>query len=357
MKDNHLNFEEEFHEGDRKAGRKERKRAQLADRSKYKKTDQKKKQEVLVEGQRGRVLAIFAEGIIVDDGSKSYLCSLRGRLKKERTIQKNLIIVGDWVRFIPVGDEGAITYVEERSSILARADNLSRKKRQLIAVNIDQVFITCSVVSPPLKPFLIDRYIIAALKGKMQPVIVINKIDLLKDNEEEKILFEKVIETYRLLEIPVIMVSAETEEGLSEIKEYMHHKASVFSGQSGVGKSSLINKLLGSELRVGEVVSKTLKGSHTTTTAHLLPLKEGGFCIDTPGIKSFGIWQLEREDLRLYFQELDKISSECHYPNCTHLHEPLCAVIKSLETHKISPLRYSSYCALMEELNQEHRKR
>lgn len=373
--EDHFGYEEDFHGKDRKADRKERKIVTARDRSKYKKSDQdqiKKRQNLLPQEEmghlkRGRVLAITPEGVVVESEEQLFTCHLKGALKKEFGRMKNLVAVGDWVRILPSGaDEGVIALVEERYSILSRADNLSRLKEQLIAVNIDQVLITASVLLPPLKPFLIDRYIIAAQKGHMEPLLVINKIDLLEappalfDSDtfaEEKKLYKECLKTYRDLGIPLFPVSSTTGEGIEDLKKAMHNKTSVFSGQSGVGKSSLINLVTGSSIRIGKVVERTSKGSHTTTTTHLLPIEGGGFCIDTPGIKSFGIWDLQKEEVQAYFSEIQEKSSLCRYPDCSHREEPDCAVKNAVENGEISSLRFASYCALMESVQEKHRHR
>lgn len=369
--DDFYQMEEEFYSKDRKAGRKERKIASSKDRSKYKKTDQDqlKKQTVVHDESlpRGRVLAIAPEGIIIDHQGEELICTLKGSLKQERNRAKNLIAVGDFVRYQDKGSgQGTIDSIEERHSFLSRADNLSRNKEQLIAVNIDQVLITCSVVQPMLKPPLVDRYIIAAFKGNMRPLIVINKVDLLDqppetlseiDLEVEKEIYHLFCQAYAALNIPVISVSSETGQGIDLLRQAMQGKTSVFSGQSGVGKSSLINLVTGTQMKTGSVVQKTGKGSHTTTTTHLVPLECGGFCIDTPGIRSFGIWDLKKEEIVAYFPEINDLSSQCRYPDCSHITEPECAVQKALEDEKISALRFESYCALMTSVSQQHRLR
>lgn len=357
MSNKHFDAEDAFLDKDKKESRKERRILSLKDRSKYKKTDQEKQKKSLPKGDNfkiGRVLAIMADGILVDLEDKFYTCVLRGSLKKDKAKIKNLIAVGDFVQFIPYPDlTGSIVHVEERYSILSRAENLHNRKQQLIAVNIDQVLITVSVVIPPLKSNLIDRYIIAALKGNMTPLIVINKIDLLEDAPEEKALFEEILAVYQKLPVAVFPVSTKTQEGIPALKQAMQGKSSVFSGQSGAGKTSLINAITGSAMRIGEVISKTRKGSHTTTSTLLLPIEGGGFCVDTPGIKSFGMWNLEPEEVKHFFVEIAEFGKKCKFPDCSHTHEPECAVQKAIEKGEISFLRFESYCALIKSLDEK----
>lgn len=355
MAKDEFDWEEETHAKDSKQFRKERKRLSQKDRSKYKKTDlDKRKNKPIAEPKsgllRGQVLGISPEGILVDSEGKLYTCSLKGSLKKEQMRIKNLLAVGDFVQFEPSpSNEGSIALVEERRSILSRAEHLKRRKEQLIAVNIDQVLITVSVTLPSLKPALIDRYIIAARCGNMEPILVINKIDLLDQcSPSEKELYQKILLLYPSLGIACFPVSVKTGEGLEELKKAMNGKSSVFSGQSGSGKSSLINALLGSNLRVGEVIDRTRKGSHTTTSTLLLPLEEGGFCIDTPGIRSFGLWDLTPAEIQKYFSEIVDFAAECRFNTCTHQSEPDCAVKKAVQEGKISPLRFESYLTLID---------
>ena len=276
--DTFLQYEEDYHGNDRKLSRMERKIAIKQDRSRYKKTDQDqlKKKEVPLEplsptARKGRVLAVYPDEIIVSFEEELFRCELKGSLKKGKQTVKNLVTIGDFVFFEEREEKtGLIVRVEPRHSVLSRADNLLRRKEQLIAANIDQVIITSSVSFPVFKPSLLDRYIIAAKKGNMQPIIVVNKLDLLEDEEEEELLF-LAEEAYKDLSIPFFKVSTVTGEGLDALKKQMADKTTVFSGQSGTGKSSLINKILGENLKTGEVIEKTLKGAHTTTSAKLIP--------------------------------------------------------------------------------------
>lgn len=359
--DKHLRYEEDYFTNDRKESRMERKIARAKDRSKYKKTDRKDKKAPPPTDpnlKRGLVIAIVPDGFLVSIDDHELLCALKGSLKKDKTKHKNLVAVGDFVR-VDVKEQGlgSIVYVEEQFSYLSRADNISRRKQQLIAVNLDQVFIVVSVVSPKLKPTLVDRYIIAALKGNMKPIILVNKLDLFKNPppeiesefvEEEKILLEEFTKGYESIQVPMLRISAETGDGIDILRAHMKDCTSVFSGQSGVGKSSILNTMIGTDLRIGDVVSKTQKGSHTTSAAHLIPLECGGFCIDTPGIKSFGLFDLQTEELSQFFPEFGEYSHECKFPNCTHLHEPDCAVREAVEAGTLSKLRYESYQTLYE---------
>lgn len=363
--------EEEYFGDERKSSKAERKRIIAKDRSKYKKTDKKKREQQVQplspneNLERGRVLSVASQGINVQCGEEIILCTLRGILKKDKTQFKNLITVGDFVFFEKSANgHGLIAQVEPRRTVLSRAENLSRRKEQLIAANIDQVIIVVSVISPPLKPPLVDRYIIATQKGGMEPIVVVNKIDLLDAPtvdpnflEQEKQLYNEFVKAYQDAGIPVLPISVDSGKGIENLKLIMKDKASVFSGQSGVGKSSLINMVTGKNLRIGGMVDKTNKGTHTTTMAQLLSLEGGGWCIDTPGIKSFGVWDLDKEEVKQYFLEIFECGRECRYPDCAHLTEDSCAVIKAVEEGKISLLRYNSYAALMESIAQAHFRR
>jgi ribosome biogenesis GTPase / thiamine phosphate phosphatase len=315
--------------------------------------------------KEGRVTAIRGQGIIVDCDGESYTCVLRGSIKNNKKAFKNLIVVGDRVFFSLVTDgEGAISFITPRKSVLSRADNLSRNKQHFIASNVDQVLITVSIITPLLKPSLIDRYLIAASKGNLNAVVVINKADLIEDGiaegsvEADQLeLCSKVQRLYEELGIPCIFTSITTKKNMEKLVECMQNKTSVFSGQSGVGKSSLINTVTGTSIETRCTVEKTRKGSHTTTAATLVPLIFGGWCVDTPGIKSFGIWELTPEDLINHFTEIREFGRGCRFQPCSHIHEPECCVQEALENNEIAPFRFQSYTTLLNEINAEHKKR
>lgn len=319
----------------------ERKIARKTDRSKYKKTDQdkRKKQETKENLLRGRIVAVLPEEIIVFHEESLLICTLKGRLKQERQRVKNLVVVGDFVWF---EKEGGIVSVEERSTLLSRRASHGSRKEQIIASNIDCVLITASIKHPPLAPEVIDRYIIAAEKGHLEPVIVINKADLGEA--------EEIVKLYRELGYTVLCVSAETGLGIEKLKQAMKDKSSLFAGESGVGKSSLINAVADLELPTKEVATKTQKGVHTTTGAKLIPLPFGGWCVDSAGIQSFGLWDLHKDDLVHHFPEIFEKGRECKYGDCAHASEPGCMVLKAVESGQISKLRYHSFRKLWGEL-------
>ncbi len=327
----------------RREQRSERKYYQQKDRSKFKKTDQGKDEQVKLpeNGEKGRVIAISTGAILVKLENRVISSSLKGSLKLETTRNKNLVTVGD---FVWIDERGQIAAVDPRYSCLSRADTLHHRKQHLIAANIDQVLIVASVEDPSLKPSLIDRFIIATEKGGMKPVILINKIDLAKDMA----LLDELEKIYTSLGIPFIKLSALLKIGLDSLKEIVKGKASVFSGQSGVGKTSLINDLTGKNRKVGDIVQKTKKGSHTTTYAELISIGEDAFCIDTPGIKSFALWDITREELTAYFSDLQEFAIHCKFNPCSHTHEPGCAVKDAVTSGLVSPIRYSSYISILE---------
>lgn len=347
----HFDSEEDFHAKDRKQFRKERRQLQESDRSKFKKTNlvQKPVLEIPEGALKGRVTAVTGEGIWVDSSNATILCTLKGLLKKEKMHAKNLVAVGDYVWFEPQGqDRGSIVHIEERRSILARADVTGRKE-QLIAVNVDQVFIVVSVVEPVLKPALVDRYLIAAHKGNLQPIIVVNKIDLLADSEDETERYKEFLAAYEPLGVPILTLSSIEGQGLEAFKFLMKDRTSVVAGQSGVGKSTLLNAAFDFQLKTGDLTMKTFKGAHTTTKAELIALPEGGYCIDTPGVRSFGLWQLDRAEVGIHFKEIANLACGCHFADCTHVFEPKCAVLDALKQGLLPLIRYESYCSLLDE--------
>lgn len=297
----------------------------------------------------GRVLSILSGSYSVQCEDLILECTLKGALKKNPSKQKNLVVVGDIVEVDR--EKKVIISVFPRRTLLSRQENLHRRKEQLIAANIDRVLITSSFYEPRYKSHLIDRYLIASAKGKCEGVLVMNKVDLAPREEVDDFL-----KVYKSLDIKVVCTSCETGEGIDSLLKIMEGRACLFAGQSGVGKSSLINTVTGLNLHTQQVSGKNEKGRHTTSRSLLIPLKQGGWCIDSPGIRSFGVWDLTFEDLQTYFIECSERRVMCRFQNCTHTHEPGCAVLKALEEGKISPMRYDSYCKLLEESSLNKRR-
>lgn len=269
----------------------------------------------------------------------------------------NLVAVGDRVEFRPKASEtdmaeGVIVRVEERRTSLVRRRevrrNRSKEKEQVIVANIDQLVLITSFDDPPFNSRLVDRYLVFAESEKLPLLIVVNKIDL-----DEEGMVEDDLEVYRELGCNICLVSAEDGRGIEELRELLRDRMSAFSGHSGVGKSTIINLLVGrEELRTAETSNKTGKGVHTTTSSAMFPLPGGGYVIDTPGIREFNLSGITRENLRFYYTEFLRYMPECAFSSCSHTVEPGCAVISAVESETIDAGRYESYLALLDSLDE-----
>jgi ribosome biogenesis GTPase len=263
--------------------------------------------------------------------------------------QRSALAVGDRVRV--ANDDGVwrLESVLPRYSVLARPDPLHQHQQRLIAANIDVVIHVVSVKAPPLRPRLIDRYLIAIQRGGAQPVICVNKLDLLSREDRDRELAR--LAPYRDLGIPVIACSSKTGEGLDALRAEVEGKLSALVGHSGVGKSSILNALDESlQLATNTLHKKRGTGRHTTTASTLYDFGGGTYLIDTPGIREFGLWDLDRDSLRDYFPEFAEPSEHCRFTNCTHVHEPDCEVQDRVEAEKLDRGRYETYARLWEDL-------
>jgi ribosome biogenesis GTPase len=303
--------------------------------------------------RRGRVVRVHGLVSVVEaeDDGKEYRCGVRRILKTLAIDGRNVVAVGDKVWFRNTGtDEGQIEKVEGRKGTLTRG---YRRREHVIASNVDQILIVSAFAEPGLKLPLIDRYLIAAEKGIIRPVIVLNKADLV-----DVAPFQWVIGLYTQLGYETLVTSAEDGRGTARLRELLANGVTAFSGQSGVGKSSLLNAIQpGLNLRVREVSGWTAKGKHTTTTAELLKIGPSGYVVDTPGLRQFELWDIEPSEVEAYFVEFRPYIPNCKYPDCSHTHESDCAVKDALFRGQIDEGRFESYLKLYEqqpiELNEE----
>lgn len=252
------------------------------------------------------------------------------------------LAVGDRVRFAL----GAVREILLRRTTLSRPDPHNPKVERVIAVNVDVVVNVVSVSSPPLRAGLIDRYLVAIQRGGAEPLICVNKIDLLQDRRELE-----ALDVYRAIGVPVVLCSAATGAGVSELMDALSGLTCVFTGHSGVGKSSVLNAICPSlALATHQVSGAHNKGQHTTTSSSLHILANGTKVIDTPGIRQFGLWEISAEELRGYFHEFGHFSHGCPYANCTHTHEPGCEVREAARRGDIAQARFDAYLRILQSL-------
>ena len=269
------------------------------------------------------------------------------RLKDIRTT--NPVAVGDRVD-IDINTEGTafITKIEDRKNyIIRRASNLS-KQSHIIAANVDQAMLIVTVNYPITTTVFIDRFLATAEAYRVPVKLVFNKIDRYHGGDRE--LLDDLVNLYTTIGYPCSMLCARTEEGLDVLREDLKGRITLLSGHSGVGKSTIINKLIpGVNLRTGDISEYHNKGMHTTTFSEMIPLSDGGYLIDTPGIKGFGTIEMEGAEIADYFPEIFKFSADCKFNNCSHRHEPGCAVLRAVEEHYISESRYKSYLSILDD--------
>ena len=293
----------------------------------------------------------------LDDGN-TVNCKMRGVFRLKGLRCTNPVAVGDIVQVEDKGgDAPVVGAVEPRKNyIIRRASNLS-KEFQIIAANLDQAVLVVTLTNPVTSTIFIDRFLATAEAYQVPAVLAFNKVDLLTTDELRQEL-EELKALYEGIGYPVITMSAATGDGADSLRELLTGKMSLLSGNSGVGKSSIINLMVpDAHVRVGDVSQAHHKGMHTTTFSELLDLPGGGAIIDTPGVKAFGTIDFERAQVAHYFPEIFNASSECRFNNCTHTHEPGCAVLDAVERGDISSSRYASYMSILEEdPNNKYRK-
>jgi ribosome biogenesis GTPase len=271
------------------------------------------------------------------------LCQLRGRLKRGPRLG-DLLAVGDWVQISLLPDgQGMIEAVEERQRMLVRLAPTPRGVyQQIIIANPDQAVLVFSCARPEPRLGMLDRFLVICEKQSIPPLIVANKTDLMTSMQAQA-LFDR----YAALGYPLVYASARRGDGVEQLRQLLVGRLSVFAGPSGVGKSSLLNAIQpGLGIAVREVSQATDKGKHTTVVRQLFALQGGGYVADTPGLKALALWDIQPEELDAYFPELRHLVSGCQFSDCTHLHEPGCAVQEAVELGQVHPERYTSYARM-----------
>jgi ribosome biogenesis GTPase len=296
----------------------------------------------------GRVLyAIGANqcAVQMDDGPL-LMCTVRRVLRTLAHDARSAVVTGDRVMVLPADEHvGVIERVEPRKQILSRTYN---RKQHVLASNVDQVVIVASAIAPSFKPALVDRFLVLAEKNQIEPCIVINKIDLLPKDHPEREELDYIKGEFERLGYKVMLTSTLTGTNIPELRDFMRDKVTALTGQSGVGKSSLLNAVQpGLQLKVGDVSGESKKGTHTTRISKLVPMEFGGWVIDTPGIRQLELWDLEPFEVEAYFKEFPVYVASCKFPDCSHTHEQECAVKDAVDDGFISPRRYDSYLRIV----------
>ena len=290
---------------------------------------------------RGRVLRAQSGFFTVKtEQAGTLVCQIRGRLKQGPKLG-DIIAIGDWVKVSRQGEEaGMIEEVEPRKTMLYRMAPTPRGEyQQIIIANADQAVFVYAAAQPAPRLRMLDRFLVIAEKEDIKSIIVVNKVDL-TSKEKARTFFDR----YQKIGYPVLYTSVISHQGIEELKQTLIDKVSLFAGPSGVGKTSLLNQIQpGLGLAVREVSESTQKGKHTTVARKLVPLDESGYVADTPGLKALDLWDIEPEEVDGYFPEISDRVSDCRFSDCTHIHEPGCAVKEAVEHGEIHPERYQSY--------------
>ena len=289
--------------------------------------------------------------VLTDDG-QLLDCKVKGNFRIKGIRSTNPVAVGDRVT---VGEGNWITEIADRRNyIIRKSINLS-KQSHILAANVDQAFLVITVCKPETSTTFIDRFLASAEAYRVPVILIFNKTDLL--NDDERRYQQMMIQLYETIGYECHAISAQTGDGVNALHELLHGKITLLSGNSGVGKSTLINRLVpDANLRTADISDAHQTGMHTTTFSEMIPLAVDGssvdtpsWLIDTPGIKGFGTFDIEREELTSYFKEIFEFSKQCRFSDCTHTHEPGCAVLKAVEDHYIAQSRYQSYLSMLDD--------
>ena len=285
-----------------------------------------------------------------NDAGEVVLCRLRGKIRLDGLRTTNPVAVGDLVSYEKERDKDTcvIDKILPRTNVIVRKSVNLSKESHIIASNVDQAILVATIAQPRTSTGFIDRFTVTAEAYHIPVVIVFNKCDIYDD--EQNAMAEKLMSVYNGIGYESFVISAKTGYNCDRLKAIMKDKMSMFSGHSGVGKSALVNRLDPNlNIRVGEISEVHEKGKHTTTFAQMYELGFGGYIIDTPGIKEFALYDMEKETLAQRFPEMRALMLECRFNNCTHLHEPDCAIKNAVEQGIIADWRYENYCNMMDD--------
>lgn len=306
-------------------------------------------QGIVIKSTGSRYRVLYGDGNVVD-------CTIKGKFRVRELKNTNPLAVGDRVlfEFEPGRGSGIITELLDRKNyILRKASNLS-KQSQIIAANIDHVFLMVTISYPETPVEFIDRFLITAEAYRIPASLIINKTDLY--NQEEEARMERLISIYEMIGYKCFRISVKNKTGLDSLATLMKDKISLIAGNSGVGKTTLLNTFNPAlKLKTEEISDYHRQGKHITTFPEMHPMPFGGYLIDSPGIRGFGVVDMDRNEIYHFFPEIFRISKECRFYNCLHLDEPGCAVRNAVETGDIDPLRYRSYLNILEDDNSKYR--
>lgn len=295
---------------------------------------------------QARVIQVDAKQVLVDLGGTVKPAALRGGLFENLGRSKNPIAVGDWVELDEDVEGTVVQKVLPRRNYLGRIASSHDPREQVLVANVDQLLIIGSMRQPGFSSNRTDRILAACEWQEIPATLILNKVDLIDPEETQGI-----ESTYASVPIPVLPTSAVTLQGVEELKAMLKDKVSVLYGPSGAGKSTLLNKIQpGLNLREGRISKYWKQGRHTTTHSSLHPLEMGGFVVDTPGIRTFRLFDVSARELRDLFPDIHRISSACQFPDCSHDHEPGCALDAALDDGRLAPSRWSSYLEMLDEL-------
>lgn len=302
----------------------------------------------------GTVIQSNGSNCIVASDNQKYDCVIKGKLRQKGYNSTNPVAVGDIVEFdISIEPATIASIHERRNCIIRKSTNLS-KQSHIIAANIDQAVFVFTMHHPETTTVFLDRFLVSAESYSIPTIIIFNKIDIYKPEEFDQV--AELMATYAEIGYKVLDVSVTKNHNIDAVREILKDKVSLISGQSGVGKTSIVNAVSGLNLKTASISESHESGKHTTSFAQMLPLDFGGYIIDTPGVRAFGLVELERNFISHYFPEIFKTAENCRFYNCTHTNEPGCAVKEAVENGEIAWSRYHSYTNIFFDEDEKHRR-